>query len=540
MKWLLILTHFLLWKSEIYANPLPVYPAEVVARDLISSLDFFKEFGHIGVTTAPNIWQDAFQVIEVLNNDNNQAIPVIQTNWMLDFKSRSAYWGSRYGIADRGNNALKILREANFQKDMGCASYTLNAIYYPSRGGYDSLGRPQATYCGRFRCDTFINYIFHWGGYNLPNYSPPGENNSFVTPKRVFMAFPLGNGDGPHALQCGSSHKKIDSLNQLSIHQLNKMPMHDFHHFVNNQDKSDLNQNLELAKNNLLAPKKRTLIIDKLGFSANKNHILDLIEIYKKENLQNIEIKQQILSSTQNLYQRYFYNHESPEEKLMLINFYKQLIHDNHLEAYQAQIATRGFISLSNSAYIKEELNAINQQISKLHPKFQLGLEIELVNKSQDFEKIYIPQIIELLKTHQSAELDDSFNLFMINRLTHAGINDLLPESKQQIATYLASIQDKYTTFEAIPSDPQITMFSWGKWLEATALMNSDTFEKAGKWINQFLVNKSNQDQINYVIGLSSSDYLKKAFMQEPVLLEFKNNNLNWYENSVGLKNEHP
>lgn len=162
-----------------------------------------------------------------------------------------------------------------------------------------------------------------------------------------------------------------------------------------------------------------------------------------------------------------------------------------------------------------------------------------MVNKSQAFEKIYIPQIIELLQIHQSAELDDSFNLFMINRLTHAGINDLLPESKQQIATYLASVQDKYTTFEAIPSDPQITMFSWGKWLEATALMNSDNFEKAGKWINQFLENKSNQEQINYVIGLSSSEYLKKAFMQEPVLLEFKNNNLNWYENSVGLKNEH-
>ena len=53
MKWILILTQFLLWKSEIFANPLPVYPAEVVARDLISSLDFFKEFGHVGVTTAP-------------------------------------------------------------------------------------------------------------------------------------------------------------------------------------------------------------------------------------------------------------------------------------------------------------------------------------------------------------------------------------------------------------------------------------------------------------------------------------------------------
>ena len=291
----------------------------IIARDLISSYDFVRELGHVGVTTVPNIWQDAFQIIEVLNNKDNSSYPVIQTNFMFDFKSRSAYWGSRYGIAERGEKALKILREANFQKDMGCATYAYAAIYYPSRGGYDSLGRPQATYCGKFRCDTFINYIFHWGGYNLPNYSPPGENNSFVTPKRVFMAFPLGNGDGPHALQCGSSQKKIDSLNQLSIHQLNKMPMHDFHHFVNNQDKSDLNSNLELARNELLDQKKRTLIIDKLGFTANKNHILDLVEIYKKENLQNIEIKQQILSSTQNLYQRHLFDNKPSREKIEFI-----------------------------------------------------------------------------------------------------------------------------------------------------------------------------------------------------------------------------
>jgi len=174
-----------------------------------------------------------------------------------------------------------------------------------------------------------------------------------------------------------------------------------------------------------------------------------------------------------------------------------------------------------------------------LHPKFQLGLQIELINKSQEFEKIYITEAVNLLQTHHSAELDDSFNLFMINRLTHAGINDLLPDSKQQISLYLASVQDKYTTFESRPTDSQITMFSWGKWLEATALMNSRTFEEAGEYINHFLENKNEQEQITYVIGFSSSAYLKQAFSKEPILVQFKDKNKNWYDNSVGLINEH-
>ncbi len=37
---------------------LPIYPAEIIARDL--SLKGAGWAGHVGVTTAPNIWQDAY------------------------------------------------------------------------------------------------------------------------------------------------------------------------------------------------------------------------------------------------------------------------------------------------------------------------------------------------------------------------------------------------------------------------------------------------------------------------------------------------
>ena len=94
---------------------LPIYPAEIIARDL--SLRGAGWTGHVGITTAPSLYEDAYLVIETLWED-----PVIQTNTIANFKSKSPYWGSRYGISDRGNNALRILREANFQKDLGCAT----------------------------------------------------------------------------------------------------------------------------------------------------------------------------------------------------------------------------------------------------------------------------------------------------------------------------------------------------------------------------------------------------------------------------------
>lgn len=154
---------------------LPIYPAEIIGREL--NIWGAHWAGHVGITTAPNIAQDAFQVIEVL-------------------KDADPNWGSRFGISDRGNNALRILREANFQKDLGCATYTIWAEYMPSIDSYDSP-KPHPTYCGYFRCDTFVNYTFHWGNYTLPTYNPPGENNKPTIPLYVFNAFPQGNNDGP-------------------------------------------------------------------------------------------------------------------------------------------------------------------------------------------------------------------------------------------------------------------------------------------------------------------------------------------------------
>ena len=85
-------------------SALPIYPGEIVGRDL--NIFGAGWAGHVGITTAPFLDQDAYQVIEVLKD----ADPIIQINLISTFKTITPYWGSRYGISDRGYNTLRIQR----------------------------------------------------------------------------------------------------------------------------------------------------------------------------------------------------------------------------------------------------------------------------------------------------------------------------------------------------------------------------------------------------------------------------------------------
>ena len=78
-------------------------------------------------------------------------------------------------------------------------------------------------------------------------------------------------------------------------------------------------------------------------------------------------------------------------------------------------------------------------------------------------------------------------------------------------------------------------MFSYGAWLEASALINSSSLEDAGSYIAKYIREKSRIQQESFIIGLSNNDYMKKAFKTEPVLINFKKMNQSIYLDTVGL-----
>ncbi len=545
MKKCLLLVFQCLLVSKIEAA-FPIYPAEIIGRDL--SLPGFQKLGHVGITTAPNLFQDAYQVIEVIGFE---AQPVIRLSTIADFKTKTSYWGSRYGISDRGTNALRILREANFQKDLGCATYTITASYNVNTGYYDAAGKAHATHCGFFRCDTFVNYLFHWGNYTLPTYSPPGEINTFTIPKMVFNSFPNGNGDGPLSFAPQSLIKTNNqasiSINLVTAQQLADMSIEEFVAVVDVSEDKITNTGakniFKFSQDPIFNMEKRVFLMDKLGFVGSADIIPSLIELYDTLDDENhIEIKRQLIATTQNLYQRHFELNEDSQEKNLLQNFFRRML-DQKISATEKEIVIRGFISLSPEDVVISNIDKINANFissdTDFHPRTILGLKIELLHKSPQLEKIAITDILNMLKRENSADLDGVFNAYIIDRFSHLGPNALDQDIKNQISAYLNSVKFKYQANLLESMEDGMTMFSYGTWLEASALVNSRSLEDAGKYIARYVLNLNPKEQESYIIGLSNSIYMKKAFKTEPILIDFKNKNKNIYLNTVGSLNSH-
>lgn len=494
-------------------SALPVYPAEIVGRDLY--LPGLNWVGHIGITTAPTLEEDASEVIEVLNTS-----PAIQQNPLHSFqKTVTSYWGSRYGIADRAEHALKILREAHFQKDLGCATYTATPHYSVGKGAYDNAGQAIATQCAYFRCDTFISYIFHQGGYKLPTYHAPGINISVATlPKLVFEAFPHGNEDGPRAMK------------SMSAQYLSALPLDDFIIFVDSslQAEKAVFTLLELTKNDALSLEKQVYLFDTIGFIGDVTILSDLIELYHIKT--SPQVQKQLLATIQNIRQR-----STGAENAPLHPFYLELLHHPPSEE-KIEMVLRGFLAVSSNDEITANIESIYRILNTaaINQSTLLNLNIELIHQCPTLEKALIPDIINLLLTENNGELDEIFHVYLINRLVHTGMNEMEKSSKQQISDYLSAIHFKYEHNHVKSIDEHLSLLSYGAWLEASALINSDSIEDTGKYIAHFLKSKQLTEQKKYVSGLSSHAYLKKAFSIEPELVAFKQSNQIFYISTVG------
>ena len=157
-----------------------IYPAEIMGRDL--NYIGLGWLGHVGIATAnmssaSGMSQNANQVIEILNEPT-----VGQINAIANFKVRSKYWGSKYGVADRGQRGYRVLVEANHQR-WWCPEYTSDTDYSIGDGNPVTGERFK---CGRWRCDTYVWWAFYSQGWDLM----PGHA---WLPVILFNIFPYGN-----------------------------------------------------------------------------------------------------------------------------------------------------------------------------------------------------------------------------------------------------------------------------------------------------------------------------------------------------------
>ncbi|KTD62122.1 hypothetical protein [Legionella spiritensis] len=188
-----------------------------MGRDLL--IPGFGWAGHVGISTTymmspDGMGNNADQVIEVLNEN-----PVGQINTISNFKSRSKYWGSKYGVADRGVIGYNILVEANQQR-WWCPKYT-NDTNYHIGAGIPTTG--QVLECGTWRCDTYALWAFYSQGLD----TMPGR---VWLPRNLFNFFPYFN-DERFTAESSEQPSEIlayKSLENVTADDLNDMPYEEF------------------------------------------------------------------------------------------------------------------------------------------------------------------------------------------------------------------------------------------------------------------------------------------------------------------------
>lgn len=162
-----------------------IFPSDIMARDL--NFPFLGPLGHVGIATrqmmnSSGMSTPADQVIEILKE------PVIgQINTIADFKRRSPYWGSKYGVIGNPEQGYKVLVEANHQR-WWVREYTDNTDYRIAQGN-PRTGEVFVT--GRWRCDTYAWWAFYSQGVD----TMPGH---VWLPRNLFNFFPYYNDETRH------------------------------------------------------------------------------------------------------------------------------------------------------------------------------------------------------------------------------------------------------------------------------------------------------------------------------------------------------
>jgi hypothetical protein len=475
-------------------------PTDVVGRELL--IPGLGWAGHTAIVTDDKVWNAGTYVVEALNEPQ-----VLQINTIESFKKRSRFWGTKYGINQNDVTGTRIINEGAFQTSLKCAVYTYLPSYKPGTGQW---GLPMT--CPVFRCDTFVNYLYWWGGYKLPTYNPPGDDiyNSTL-PSLVFNAFPYYRKE---TVSSSFIIPRVPFIHNITNEEIQEMDFKDLLNLISGNNFSQLNlENLfELVQNKAISKDKRILLLDKIGFISKPNTLPRLIALYYDVK-DDVEISDMVLRDTQIIYQENKNLKDFQNERDNLLNFYSRLLNQD-LESKQAHIVLRGLISLSSEGVLFKNKSKIEHMLNQIQEnEIVLPLKTLLALKSERLGKIYLPRILTTLKHDKNLSRDIWFAGTIASSIATKGINSVDRRTKLLISEFLASLKNELDE-KNISKYHQNYIYpqTAGILLEATALVNSQSFDEAIEYIIKFMENISENEQRQYVIGFSNSLYMSNGF----------------------------
>lgn len=422
--------------STTYARK--IFPSDIMARNLhFPSLGWV---GHVGIATrymmnASGMSKPADQVIEILNE-----APIGQLNSINNFKSRSQYWGSKYGVISGAEQGYKVLVEANHQR-WWVTEYTHGTDYRIGQGN-PYTGEIRVT--GRWRCDTFAWWAYYSQGINVM----PGH---IWLPKILFDFFPLFNDERlmPDTTEPQTDSLPIQSLDKVSTEELEEMPFDKFQTIIDapiNAPKNfikTMSDYMRLAYDNKLSDIKRGILIDKITSKVSDSDLVPkLLRLYDETDRE--EVKNKIVSGLMFHVQGELRDHPNANDYELLKNFFYKLIGEK-LNEKCAGWATMGFIDTHTADEVSQNLDKIDAQLAVTSHYTSIMLKYKLVHKSKELQPIYIQSIIKELRETNNSDLDSYFFGPLAIGYQGTGENLLDPESKQLVIEYLKDVKYKYT-----------------------------------------------------------------------------------------------
>ena len=380
--------------------------------------------------------KNANQVIEILDE-----IPVAQINTIPHFKSRSKYWGSKYGVADRSIMGYRVLAEANHQRWL-CPKYTSDTTYHI---GSENPVTGQILECGTWRCDTYVWWAFYSQGLD----TMPGR---VWLPRKLFNHFPYAS-DESSPLEIPSESLTMtthNALENITTEALNAMPHEAFQaimdappsHYVT----SPSTVQLQFAYDPTLHDIKRGIMIDRLiAEDVETDLVKKLLHLYDETD--QSEVKHKIVQGLMLYNQRHkniasYTHHEHP----LLKAFFAELLNAKSLHSKMADDVIRGYIETHAPEEIMVNRGNIDKWLSNVDHYSSIMLKYTLVHQSKALQQIYIKSIVDELREANSADLDSYLFGPLSIGYQHSGENLLEPTVRQMIIDYLKEVRPKYTS----------------------------------------------------------------------------------------------
>ena len=396
--------------------------------------------GHVGLGTGDQTGLPTELIIETLREN-----PVIQFNSHTDFKSRSEYWGSRSGIGDYASGTYAALREG-FEQSWWCPGYSDDTSYIIG-AGYLRNNVPIPTKCGRFRCDTFVAWVFYKAGYSQI------MNNRIMLPLNVWYTFPIFNNDTfvkniPAPISTPNITEVDKQFDELTAQELNDLPYEKFSEIgtIPSEEETPTHRVAEwrFAKDKNVHPTKRGIFIDRLAISQEPHVITSFLDMLKIE--KNDEVKRKLIEGTMFYYQNHWEQVKDSTDYEILKTFYHDLLKEK-LSNDVSPTVLRGYIDFhSGNEIIHDKLfmSLHESYLNNMEPRMALGLYHELSFKSPTLEPLALQSMVKFVQNHHRSDLEGMF--FGITNLKLQDYKN--PKSITIIKNYIKSIKTKYTNMK--------------------------------------------------------------------------------------------